>query len=87
MSLGSPVSLGCAACGDCCDPVRIDEAVIEKSPMCSNYPWYGSTPGDVLTKHPGHLPPRCSFALDVAPDLRRPDARPLIPLTVLRRAS
>jgi Fe-S-cluster containining protein len=140
------VSLGCARCGDCCDPVTLDAAVYEDAlrpwfeywdgggedipdwldptirfmyehmtkrphdadaeqvefdcakfdpttrlctahddtpPMCRNFPWYSDGEGDPYRV--SKLPPRCSFALDAPTDVRRPDARPLLPLTVRSR--
>ena len=131
------MSLGCARCGDCCDPVglnpdvenliweesaepsenidpsisfaqehwfpyegplldgrgvrsyrcdrfnpvtRLCEAYDARPPVCDGFPWYDRGEGEAGSVHA--LPTRCSFALDVHPLDRRPDARPLIPMTV-----
>ena len=131
------MSAGCAACGDCCDPVIIEAGVFfgcaerarsqefasandrfitqhwhpvsawkaedgvqcisarcdmfdpdrractayaGRPPVCGDYPWYGEKPG---AERASCLPLRCSYAAALPPDHRRPDARPLIPLTVI----
>lgn len=52
-----------------------------RPPMCSGYPWYGQEPtGRAFGPHS-----RCSYQLDLPASGRPPGARPLIPLTVLRR--
>lgn len=56
----------------------------DRPPVCRDYPWY-SDAGDAerIRKRAPQIARRCSFLLDVAPEDRGPDARPLIPLTVL----
>lgn len=136
----SHASLGCARCGDCCDPVRVPAEILDpyqewieywrdggdadiadadptvrfiathmsetdpddtghrvfvcsffdqttrectahelRPPMCSGFPWYGEAPTERRIQW---LYPRCSYALDVPAAERRPDARPLIPITI-----
>ena len=135
------MSLGCARCGDCCDPVGLSPSttalfddilevltdaygpgcdpagedwpfIVEhwheitrhdngaadyacdqfdrdsrlclardaRPPVCRDFPWYS----DVVKDGRSIRDRRCSYLLDVPPDLRKPDARPLIPLEVLR---
>lgn len=62
------------------DPVeRLCTAHDERPEMCSGYPWYGREPGVGGMPHEKH----CSYLLDLPPDQRPEEARPLIPLTVL----
>lgn len=64
---------------DAFDPVtRLCTAHEARPPVCSRFPWYGGTP------EPGRLPYlHCSYQADIPPGERDPDARPLIPVTVL----
>jgi len=133
------MSLGCARCGSCCDPVHLDpsnRALIDgcrdgtkiaapggsaefilahwteierrdtgatyscdrydpdtractahedRPPVCRNYPWYDDdTDPEALRKRAPQVNRCCSFLLDVPPADRGPDARPLIPVTVVR---
>lgn len=61
----------------------------ERPPVCRGFPWYENTPlddaGVATPERISRLPARCSYALDVPPEQRRDDARPLIPITVVRR--
>jgi Fe-S-cluster containining protein len=58
--------------------------------ICSGFPMYPEdeadnvTPLDILKMRAQRMSGRCSYQLDIPPDLRRPGARPLIPVTVLR---
>jgi Fe-S-cluster containining protein len=60
---------------------RLCTAYEQRPPVCTNFPYYGRT----AIPAPDRLPSRCSFAFDVAPELRRSDARPLIPIEVIHR--
>jgi Fe-S-cluster containining protein len=51
-----------------------------RPPVCRGYPWYGEDPS---VRRSLGLAEQCSYLLDVAPSLRPPNARPLIPLEVL----
>lgn len=52
----------------------------DRPPVCSGYPWYHKGVGYGVPA----MNPQCSYLLDVAPDKRPANARPLIPLEVLR---
>jgi Fe-S-cluster containining protein len=54
---------------------RVCMAHDQRPPVCSGFPWYGDQPGSNDRVHP-----RCTFWLDVPPDQRRSDARPLLPI-------
>lgn len=59
---------------------RLCTAHEERPPVCRDFPWYGREP-DLITS----LNPQCSYLLDVAPSERPEGARPLIPLTIVRK--
>ena len=52
--------------------------------VCRDFPWYEDA-GDVqkMAERSQYVHERCSFHRDVPPDLRRSDARPLLPLFVV----
>jgi len=52
----------------------------DRPQVCRGFPWYDGEPG-ATDKQLVHK--QCSYWLDVPPERRRKDARPLIPLTVL----
>lgn len=54
----------------------------DRPPVCRDFPWYGEEPG----RFHGIINKRCSYWLDVPPDMR-PDyvERPLIPITAITR--
>lgn len=54
----------------------------ERPRVCSGYPWYGKGPVTGKVSNP-----RCSYLLDLPPDQRPENARPLIPLTVIVRTA
>lgn len=58
---------------------RLCTAWDDRPQVCRGFPFYDHQPGeqDIL------LHKQCSYWLDVAPERRRPGARPLIPVTVL----
>ena len=51
----------------------------DRPPVCRDYPWYGEEPGSSGV----HLFAQCSYQADLPPGRRGPDARPLIPITVI----
>jgi len=64
---------------DAFDPdTRLCTAHDDRPPLCREFPWYDDEPGGTSVSV------RCSFLLDLPPSERPEDARPLIPLTVLR---
>lgn len=54
----------------------------DRPPVCSEFPWY-SDPDDIRHSRSADLRANCSYQLDIPVGLRRPDARPLLPLAVL----
>ena len=79
-------SLGCARCGDCCNPVHLDgdNALIctahdARPDVCREFPWYGDV---IKTGARFSATTRCSYLLDIAPHERPEGARPLIPITI-----
>lgn len=70
------------------DPVhRLCTAWAERPPVCVGFPWYPAHPdgGGQTPERIEKMPLRCSYALDVPVAQRREGARPLIPLTVVKR--
>jgi Putative zinc- or iron-chelating domain len=59
---------------------RACTAYESRPPVCSRFPWYGDTPS---AGRAAGLLPHCSYLADLPPDQRKPDSRPLIPVTVL----
>lgn len=58
-----------------------------RPPVCQGFPFYPERTEDGPTDEQIiKMPARCSYALDVAPERRREDARPLIPLMVVHNA-
>lgn len=55
----------------------------DRPPVCRNFPWY--TEEESAGARAARLPARCSFNLDIPPALRKPGARPLIPIMVVTR--
>jgi len=59
---------------------RLCTAHDDRPPVCSDFPWYGRPPG--AHGGAGSISKRCSYWLDVAPDLRPDGVRPLLPLVM-----
>jgi Fe-S-cluster containining protein len=57
---------------------RLCRAHDQRPRMCSEYPWYDSTPDASV------IDGSCSYMLDVEPSQRPAGSRPLIPVEVLR---
>lgn len=64
------------------DPeLRACTAYDDRPPVCRDFPWYS----DVIKDGHTLRDKRCSFLLDVPPDMRPEGARPLIPIEVITR--
>lgn len=55
-----------------------------RPPICTGYPWYGQPPGEHGNQTGTYFLPGCSYQLDLPPQSRRPDARPLLPIVAVR---